>query len=115
MDARRTWAMSSLMTLPALPKMSDPMMNSGTMTNMPMRMPALFEIQPMSGSTSNPGMTHSDATEKPVARARAGIARAKATRMPGQMAAPTAVMRQLNTTAIQTVGDSANPMESSPV
>ena len=59
------------------------MMNSGTSTSMPQRMPTCPVIQPISGSTSRPGITHSDATENPVARARGGIASESATRMPG--------------------------------
>ncbi len=59
------------------------MMNSGTITSMPDADADVSAIQPMNGSTSRPGMTHSDATEKPVARARGGIASERATKMPG--------------------------------
>ena len=41
------------------------MMNSGTRTSIPQRMPKWSEIQPMIGRTSSPGITHSEAMEKP--------------------------------------------------
>ena len=76
------------------------MTNSGTMTNMPQRMPTWLEIHPISGRTTRPGITHNDATEKPVARARAGMASDSATRTPGPMTAPVAEIAQLKRTAI---------------
>ncbi len=56
-------------------------------------------------------MIHSDATEKPVARARGGIANDKAVRMPGATTASSAEIAQLSTTATTRFGDSANNAE----
>ena len=47
--------MSASITEPALPRMRLPMMNSGTSTSMPQRMPTWSAIQPMSGSTIKSG------------------------------------------------------------
>ena len=49
-------------------------------------------------------MTHSEAIEKPVARARAGIASDSAARMPGAMIASDAEMTQLRATATTMFG-----------
>ena len=49
----------------------------------------------MIGSTIRPGMTHSEATENPVARARGGMASERATRMPGPSIASDAEITQL--------------------
>ena len=73
-------------------------------------MPTWPEIQPMIGSTSRPGITHSDATEKPVARARGGMASDSATRMPGPSIASDAEITQLNATATTMFGASAKPI-----
>jgi hypothetical protein len=102
--------MSWLMVFCAVPRMRLPMMNSGTSVSMPQRMPTWPLIQPMSGRMSKPGMTHSEATENPVARARDGMASERATRMPGPTTASVPEMTQLSATATTTLGAKANPM-----
>ena len=82
---------------------------------MPTRMPRWPEIHPISGRMSSPGITHSDATENPVARALAGMARDSATRMLGPSTANDAEIRQLIATATKMLGASANPIDSSDV
>ena len=91
------------------------MMNSGTSTSMPQRIPTCPEIQPMIGSTISPGMTHSEATEKPVARARGGIASESATRMPGPSIASDAEITLLTATAMTMFGEIANTIAASEV
>ena len=56
-------------------------------------------------------MIHSDATEKPVARARGGIANDNTVRMPGATTASSAEIAQLRTTATTRFGDRANNAE----
>ena len=82
---------------------------------MPTRMPRLSAIQPMNGRTSSPGITHSDATEKPVARTRAGMPSESDTRMLGPTIARAAEMMQLIATATTMLGAIANSTESSDV
>ena len=102
--------MSALIVFVAEPRIRLPMMNSGTSVSIPQRIPMWLLIQPMSGRTSKPGITHSDATEKPVARARAGIASDNATRMPGPTMASVAEITQLKTTATTMFGETAKPI-----
>ena len=78
------------------------------MTSIPIRIVHWSAIHPTSGRISRPGMTHSDATEKPVARARGGIASDKTARMPGATTASSAEIAQLRTTATTRFGDRAN-------
>ena len=85
------------------------------MTSMPIRTSQVSAIQPISGSTTSPGMIHSDATEKPVARARAGIASERAARIPGAIIANDAEIAQLSATATTMLGASANPAVASDV
>ena len=66
----------------------------------------------MKGSTSRPGMTHNEATEKPVARTRAGMASDSDTRMLGPTMASAAVMTQLMATATTMLGANANSTDS---
>ena len=61
----------------------------------------------MIGSTTSPGITHSEATENPVARARGGMASDRATRMPGPSIASDAEITQLTATATTMFGASA--------
>src|SRR3954452_7943107 len=62
----------------------------------------------MMGSTIRPGMTQSDATENPVARARGGIANDSATRIPGPSIASDAEITQFTPTAMMMLGARAN-------
>src|SRR3954451_14297105 len=62
----------------------------------------------MMGSTIRPGMTQSDATENPVARARGGIANDSATRIPGPSIASDAEIAQFTPTATMMLGARAN-------
>ena len=105
--AVHTWAMSPTMMPDALPRMALPMQNSGTITSIPMRIVQVSAIQPISGRTSRPGMTHSEAIEKPVARARAGIASDSVARMAGARTASSTLMTQFRATATTMFGDRA--------
>ena len=100
------------MTSTTLRRMSAPMTNSGTITSIPTRIVQVSAIQPMSGRTSRPGMTHSEATENPVARARGGMASDSAARMPGPMIASAAEITQLMATATTMFGARAKPTDS---
>ncbi len=62
----------------------------------------------MRGSTTRPGITHNEATEKPVARARGGMANESATRIPGPSIASDAEITQLTATATTMLGATAN-------
>ncbi len=66
---------------------------------MPTRMFHVSLTQPTSGSTSNPGIAHSDATENPVARALGGIASDSDVINPGPMIDNDATIKQLTPTA----------------
>ena len=69
-----------------------------------MRIVHVSATQPISGSTRRPGIAHSEAIEKPVARARAGIASDSVARMPGAMTARAAEMMQFSATATTMFG-----------
>src|SRR3954447_8158794 len=69
----------------------------------------------MMGSTIKPGITQSDATENPVARARGGIANDKATRIPGPKIASDAEIAQCTPTATTTFGATTKPSDTSDV
>ncbi len=91
------------------------MTNIGIMTSMPISIDQLSAIQPITGSTNSPGMTHSDPMAKPVARARGGIASDSAASTPGPMIANEAEITQLSATATYTFGANANPAEANDV
>ncbi len=62
----------------------------------------------MRGSTPRPGITQSDATEKPVARARAGMASDRPENTAGASTASAPEITQLTATATTMLGASAN-------
>ncbi len=68
------------------------MKKAGTSSSMPARRPSWSPIQPMIGRITSPGMTHSDATENPIDRARGGMATASTAKMPGRRMASTAMI-----------------------
>ncbi len=91
----------------ALPTMALPMQNSGTITSIPMRIVQVSAIHPISGRISRPGMTHSEAIENPVARARAGMASDSVARMAGARIASITFTTQLRATATTMFGERA--------
>ena len=113
--ACHTWAMSATMSDETLPRIALPMQNSGSSMSMPTRIVQVSATHPISGRISRPGMIHSEAMEKPVARARAGIASDNVARMPGAIIASIAETAQFSATATPMLGASANPADSTAV
>ena len=105
--AVHTWVMSPAMMPDALPRMALPMQNSGSITSIPMRIVHVSAIHPISGRINRPGMTHSEAMENPVARARAGIASDSVARMAGASTASSTLTTQFRATATAMCGDRA--------
>ena len=81
------------------------MRKTGTIIAIPVRIPQLSAIHPMNGSISSPGRIHSDAIEKPIDRARGGMARDSEARMPGPTIARHIAMRKLTADRDGEVGD----------
>ena len=88
---------------------SAPIANSGSIRHMPTRIENASATAPMIGRTSSPGITHSEAIENPVARARAGIASDSVASTPGVNAASVAEMTQFRATATTMFGANAKP------
>ena len=91
------------------------MTNIGIITSMPISIDQLSAIQPITGSTNNPGITHNEPMAKPVARARGGIASESAASTPGPMIANDAEITQLSATAMYTFGAKAKPADATDV
>ena len=70
------------------------------MVSIPMRIDVLSAIQPIIGNIAKPGIIHSEATEKPVARARGGMANDKTAKVAGPRTASDAEMAQFTATAM---------------
>jgi hypothetical protein len=85
-----------------------PITNTGSITSIPARMPMPSEMRPMVGSTMSPGMTQMAPSEKPIDRARGGMASDRPEKMPGPMMARVAPMAMLAATASHSHGARAN-------
>src|SRR3546814_2522807 len=67
----------------------------------------------MIGSITRPGITHSDATAKPIERARGGMARLSVARMPGATMAKAATITEWAAMATPTLGAAATTIRAS--
>ena len=101
--------MSASITSATLRSIRLPITNIGIMTSMPISIDQLSAIQPITGSTNSPGITHSDPIAKPVARARGGMASERAASTPGPMIANDAEITQLSATATYDVRGEREP------
>ncbi len=108
-----TWAMSSSITDPTDAISRPPIKKTGVSMVMPHRKPNVSPIQPTNGITSRPGSTHRAPTEKPIDRARGGIASDRLARTPGPTMTSEPAIRQLMITATTMFGAHANPADSS--
>jgi hypothetical protein len=106
--AAHTCATSERMVCLLVEMIAPPMRKIGTMSSIPHRRLSWSPTHPMIGSITRPGMTHSDATAKPMDRARGGMARDRVASTPGAMIAKAAVMTECAAMATQTLGAAAN-------
>ena len=90
------------------------MANTGIIISMPTRRLVRSPSQPTIGRISRPGITHSDATEKPTDRARGGMARASVARMPGSSTERMPFTAMFAATARPTVGARAKATLATP-
>src|SRR6266508_5535881 len=111
----QTWLMSPASS-PAPDEMTmPPITNTGSITNIPARMPMPSEISPIMGSTISPGITQTAPSENPIDRARGGMASDSPANTPGPMTARLAAMAMLATTVSHSHGarakTAANPAQ----
>jgi hypothetical protein len=106
--ARHTSATSAEMVDRLVAMRSPPARKTGTMTSIPQRSPTWSPSQPMTGSTTSPGITQSAPTANPIDRARGGMARERVARIPGASTASVAEITEWAATATQTLGAAAN-------
>ena len=88
---------------------SPPIRKTGTSTSKPHRKPHESPNQPTNGMTSKPGSTHRAPIEKPIDRARGGMANESEAITPGPTITRAPATREWATTVRATVGANANP------